>query len=107
MWQWFHLHNHRVAASLAVAAVSIGGVGLRFPTSLRYLFVFLMILAFPIGFTVSALLLGTIFYLILTPLAFVMRILGRDQLLRNKFESASFWIPMDGAPELFRYFRQY
>ncbi len=106
-WQWFHVHNHRAAAWLAVAALSVGALGLRFPQSVRYLFVFLMILAFPIGYTVSTLLLGTIFYLVLTPLSLIMRILGRDPLQRTNSQTASFWIPMEETPELSRYFRQY
>ena len=54
------------------------------------------------------LLLVIIFYLIVTPLGLVMRMLGRDPMQR-KFDrsAASYWIERPQHDETARYFRQF
>jgi hypothetical protein len=57
------------------------------------------------GKIVSPLVLGFIFFLILTPLALVLRVFGRDPLRLKKSSARSFWIqrePQDTAGDFFR-----
>tara|TARA_Y100000741_G_C18176239_1_gene527361 strand:- start:673 stop:966 length:294 start_codon:yes stop_codon:yes gene_type:complete len=44
-----------------------------------------------LGKIVSPIVLGTVFFLIFTPLAIVMRIFGRDELFLNLKEKESYW----------------
>jgi hypothetical protein len=61
----------------------------------------------PIGWLVSHLVLAAIYYLILTPIAIVMRAFGRDQLrLRFDASARSYWKEHDPAADTARYFRQ-
>lgn len=93
---------------LAVLAVVVGGPGLLFPRILRPIYVGWMMLVFPIGWTVSQIMLLLMFYCIITPIAFVLRLKGRDPLCRKRApERPSFWMPKETPADLRRYFRQY
>lgn len=93
---------------LAVLAVVVGGPGLLFPKILRPIYVGWMMLVFPIGWTVSQIMLLLMFYGIITPIAFVLRLKGRDPLARKRApDRPSFWIPKETPADLRRYFRQY
>ena len=61
----------------------------------------------PLGWVASQLALGSIYYLILTPIALLMRVFGRDALaIRPGRSPGSFWLERqrDDAPD--RYLRQ-
>jgi hypothetical protein len=66
-----------------------------------------MIVAFPIGWTVSRVALGLVFYAVITPVAFLFRVMRRDELrLRRTEGRASFWKPKPGPESVREYFRQ-
>lgn len=61
----------------------------------------------PIGWVVSHLVLGAIYYLVITPIALVMRLFGRDELKQRLDPSApSYWSEREPAGDVARYFRQ-
>ena len=63
--------------------------------------------AYPIGWTVSHLLLGAIYYLVVTPIGLALRLGGRDPLERTFDRSAStYWTPHDPGKDVSRYFKQ-
>ncbi len=63
--------------------------------------------ALPIGLTVSFILLGVVYFLVLTPIALVLRLLGRDALaLRYDEKMSSYWTQRQHAMTK-RYFRQF
>lgn len=67
-----------------------------------------MLLAFPIGWVVSHLVLGVAWYLVLTPIGLVMRLLGRDVLQRRvEPERASYWSEHHTGGDPAGYFRQF
>jgi len=74
----------------------------------RYLYVGLTLLTFPIGFILSHVLLAIVFYLVITPVGLVMRLLGRDPLQR-KFnrEASTYWVDHAEPKSVEEYFRQY
>ena len=75
----------------AVGAI-IGIIGLYAPRLVRSIFVGWMILAFPIGWVISHLTLGILYYLLFTPVAIAFRIAKRDRLvLRRQPEAQSYW----------------
>src|SRR5262245_27550000 len=88
-----------VAFALWGAALAIGAVGVIWPRALRPLFVAWMCAAFPIGWLVSHVLLAAVFYLALTPLGIIARLLGRDKLkLKLDQSAASYWERRSGPP---------
>lgn len=61
----------------------------------------------PIGQFVSTALLGVIYFLLITPIAVVLRVFRRDALaLRMDRGSGSYWTPHDPGDDRDRYFRQ-
>ncbi len=89
-------------------ALTFGPLGLFWPGALRPIFVGWMVLAFPIGWTVSLLVLALIFYGLFTPMALVFRLMGRDALDRlREPDRPSYWQPKPAPADLRRYFRQF
>ncbi len=74
----------------------------------RLVFQLLTLVAYPIGFVVSHVLMATIFYLVMTPIALVFRLVGRDA-LRRKLEpdQASYWHDRGPARDPSSYFKLY
>lgn len=62
----------------------------------------------PVGWTVSRLVLGLVYYGVVTPIGFVMHLVGYDP-LRRRFDRAvsSYWIARPRREGTERYFRQY
>jgi hypothetical protein len=82
-WQASHL-----------AALGLGGglTGLIKPALLRPIYTGWMVLVFPLNWAVSHLLLGLLFFGMITPLAIAFRLVGRDALQRRRMlHCASYW----------------
>lgn len=107
LWQGIARGNVAVAVALAAAALALGPLGLARPQALRWVYVGWMMAAFPVGWVVSQILLFVVFFGILTPLALVFRLVGRDVLLRRPGNPReSFWIARSGSKDAGSYFRQ-
>lgn len=92
---------------LAGAAIVGGVLGAVAPQLLKWIFVGWIIAVFPIGWTISHLLLGFIYYFILTPIGLLLRLMGKDPMNRAlDREAKSYWSPHEQAP-VSRYFRQF
>jgi hypothetical protein len=75
----------------AVAAV-IAALTWAYPALLRPVFVAWMIAIFPINWLLTRVLLACIFYLMVTPLALVFRLMGRDLLERRlRPDQETYW----------------
>jgi hypothetical protein len=106
--QWLARGHERVGQMMIAAALVIGLLGLIKPAAIRWLFVAAMVVAFPIGWVVSHLLLAIMFYLVLTPVALFFRLRGRDLLHRKRSPGqASFWKEKITPQEARSYFLQY
>jgi hypothetical protein len=93
-------------ALLAVATVG-GAVGLWQPRAMRPVYVAWMVAAFPIGWTVSLILLALVYYVVFTAFGLVFRVLGRDPLGRSFNRAApTYWVPRRQPASAERYFRQ-
>ena len=74
----------------------------------RLLYLGWMHAIYPIGWTVSHLVLAIVYFLVLTPIGVCMRLLGRDPMQRRLDPSAgTYWIPHDPPGDSARYFRQF
>jgi hypothetical protein len=107
-WQGIVRGRVGVALALAALAVVIGGLGLIRPQLIRPIFVGWMVLAFPIGWTVSLVLLGLVYYGLFLPIGLVFRLIGRDALqLRPRPGVSTYWTPRPAEADVRRYFRQF
>jgi hypothetical protein len=89
-------------------ALAIGLLGLIKPGAVRWLFVGWMVVAFPIGWLISLLMLLLMFYGLITPVALFFRMRGRDLLRRKRAPAAAtFWLPKHMPQDVRSYFRQY
>ena len=84
--------------------LSVGGLVL--PALIRPIFVGLILLTFPIGWVVSHLLLGLIFYGVVTPIGLILRMSGHDPLQLKKPGGNTVWKTSVGKTDATRYLRQ-
>lgn len=80
--------------------------GLASPSSILPVYTLLMLIATPIGWVVSHVLLILLFYLIMTPVALVFRMIGRDALRLRKPQTDSYWLEHQQRPAGASYYRQ-
>jgi hypothetical protein len=81
-----------LAGYAAALAMAVGTLAIQRPTALRLLFVGLIVVGFPVGWTVSHLLLALVYFGLVTPLGWSLRLLGRDSLRLKAYPAqASFW----------------
>ena len=96
-WMW----------GLATAAVVIGGVGLIAPRAIRWVFTGWMIVAFPIGWLISRIVLAVLYFVVFTPVALFFRVIGRDALHRRTRTRQTYWTAKPAPSDVKSYFRQY
>ena len=97
-----------LAVGFWATAVALRWIGWARPGWLRPAFVGLSIAAFPIGWAVSNLVLVLLYYGVVTPIALVFRLIGRDALNRRlEPESATYWEPYDTDRDPERYLRTF
>jgi len=80
--------------------------GIVYPPSIRPVFVGLILLTFPIGWVISHLLLGAIFYLLVTPIGLALRLTGHDPLQLKAPKENSLWKNPVGKVDPASYLRQ-
>jgi hypothetical protein len=110
MAAWQGLVRGRVGVALGIGALAvvIGGLGLARPQLIRPIFVGWMVLAFPIGWTISLVLLGLVYYGLFLPIGLVFRLVGRDALqLRPRPNLTTYWTSRPEVADVRRYFRQF
>jgi cytochrome bd-type quinol oxidase subunit 2 len=106
------LHRRLGAGAVAIGLLSASliatAAGLMWPQVLRPLFVVWMAAAFPVGWVMSHLMLGIVYYGVVTPIGFALRWRGRDALqIKSCPEAETYWSVRPPAPEPTRYFRQF
>lgn len=96
------------AVAAALLAVTLGPLGLVFPSTIRWPFVGLTLVTLPIGWLVSNAVLGALFYGMFTPVALFFRARGRDALaLQPRSDAATHWLPKPAAAHAGRYYQQF
>jgi hypothetical protein len=98
----------RVAIAIVAVAIVISIVGLLSPSFMRRVWIAMMVGLSPIGWVMSHVILGFIYYLVLTPVGLALRLAGRDPLHRRlDREAKTYWVDRGTEPPVDRYFRQY
>jgi hypothetical protein len=97
------------AATIAIAAIGalVGVVGLIRPDSIRIVYTGWMIAAFPIGWTISRIIVTALFYLVFTPFAITFRLFGRDGLRLRRHVRTTYWVETKGADAPESYYGQF
>jgi hypothetical protein len=94
-----------IAAGLGLLA---GLFSLAYPRANRPIFVGLAVITFPIGFVLSYVILGFLFYVLIAPVGLFMRVIGRDPLHRSYArEAPSYWSECRAARPRESYFKQF
>jgi hypothetical protein len=107
-WQGLLEGNGTTALVLTGLALAIGPLGLLRPQVVRPLFVGWMVLAFPIGWMVSRILMVLLFYGVFTPVGLVFKLMGRDALSRRyQPDKDTYWSPKAAPAGARSYFRQF
>jgi hypothetical protein len=107
-WEGYVRGRAWAAAPLTIVALTVGLLGLGYPRLVKPIFVTWMVLAFPIGWALSWVLLGLVFFGVITPVALVLRLLGHDPLaLARVQETTTYWRPKPAVVDVRRYFRRY
>lgn len=97
-----------VLAGLFAAGILVFLASRVSPKLVRPVYAGLILLGFPIGWTVSHLVMFLFFFGIITPLGLVFRLLGRDALHRRwDREQESYWTEHPPCDNVERYFRQF
>lgn len=107
---WLVDDGGRVAVAAAMAAIGVGSgvASLLRPSINRPLFLLLSLVTYPIGFVVSIVVLAVLFFVVITPVAALLKLLGRDPLLRRFDRNLrSYWVDARPARPKEDYFRQY
>ena len=76
------------------------GSGFLLPKILKYIYIVWMSVAIVIGFVVSNVILTVFFFLVITPIGLITRLLGKDFLaLKIDHEAPTYWIPRERATQ--------
>jgi len=97
-----------VAYVLLALAAYCGLFAVAAPVALKPIYILLTVVTYPIGFVLSYIVMAILFYLIITPVGLLFKIIGRDALHR-RFEPQvkSYWIKRRPPDTVKRYFRQF
>ncbi len=120
-WFWFplfylvlgvvlHLHGvcFQVCCGVWAAGLAVSCAGFFFPAVTKHVFVATQVVFFPAGWIVSHIIMFIIYFGVITPIALVFKLIGRDPLLRRfSRDRDSYWRPLrsDRPPE--DYFKQW
>jgi hypothetical protein len=101
-----------VRMPLVTSFLAVGAIALLFslvaPKANRFIYVGLTVLAFPIGFVLSYLIMGVLYFLVIGPIAVAMRLFGRDPMHRAYDPgAASYWSTARPPRDKESYFHQY
>jgi Saxitoxin biosynthesis operon protein SxtJ len=108
LWEIFWRGRIEFGGALALLAVTIGSMGLIRPEWIRYIYVGWMILAFPVGWMMSQIILLAMFFGLFTPIGLIFRLFRRDTLQQiRRPDLESYWEPKPEPTDLRRYFKQF
>ena len=107
-WRIAQDRRDLVTSLMGGAGVLLGALGLIKPSALQPIFTAWMTLAFPLGWMISRLLLGALYFGVFTPIALVFRLRSRDVLwIQRKSPAGSYWTSRIRPNRASDYLRQF
>ena len=108
LWQALVRGRPSLGLSIGALALVVGLAGLTRPEWVRLIYIGWMVLAFPIGWTASQVMLAIMFFGLFTPIGLVFRLIGRDALHRARRPGVeSYWIPKPAPADVKNYIKQF
>ncbi len=108
LWKWLNNKTYYLAIVWGLSGLLVGSLGLIFPRLLKPVYFGAMLLAFPVGWVVSHLLLAILFFGLITPMALVFRWIGREVISKwGDGCRGSYWTVKAEVSDPKRYLRQY
>src|SRR5256885_382014 len=101
------LRRHGTLLTMWSVAAVYGAISVARPRLAHPLYVGLTVATFPIGWLVSRLVLGIVFYVVITPVALTQRLVRRDALNLRDTEEASYWEKTETPRDPASYLRQF
>ena len=93
-------YNKEIYQVIGIIALMFIGLGLIIPVMLKPLYFVWMTFATILGWVMTRVILSLVFYLIITPIGLLTKLLGKDFLALQRVESDSYWNYRDSAEEL-------
>ena len=93
-------YNKEIYQIIGIIALTFVGLGLIIPVVLKPLYFVWMTFAAILGWVMTRVILSLVFYLIITPIGLLTKLLGEDFLDLKKKESNSYWNYRDSSKEL-------
>ena len=104
---YFRRGAHEAGRIVWFAGAAITALYFAIPPLRRLLYLGWIYATFPIGFVVSHVILAAVFYLVVTPIGLLMRLVGNDPMHRRWDRAAkTYWVEHDPHRNPARYFRQ-
>jgi Saxitoxin biosynthesis operon protein SxtJ len=108
LWQALVRGRPSLGLSIGALALVVGLAGLTQPEWVRLIYIGWMVLAFPIGWTVSQVILLIMYFGLFMPIALIFRLIGRDPLQRARRSGVeSYWAPKPAPVDVRSYFKQF
>jgi len=106
---WYRNAGTPTAAGWTALAIAllVGLPGLFRPEFARPVFVVATAVTQPVGRVMNVLLVGALYYGVVTPIALMFRLSGRDVLRRRRPTASTYWVPRGHTTDVTRYLRQY
>lgn len=105
---WWRFEAQATAYTLWAVAAAIVAVYYVVPAAQKPIYLGWLYAAFPIGWVISHLVMGIIYYLVITPFALVFKVIGRDALDRKIDKNAkTYWVEHRTGGDPQRYFKQF
>ena len=107
-WDFAAETAERTSTVLWSIAAAVGALAAIAPGAVRPIHILITIVALPIGFVISHVLLAFMFFGVLGLAGLVFRLLRRDPLTRSfDPECATYWAPRTPVSDMKQYYRQY
>ena len=105
---WWQFEAPRAAGWILGSAAVVTAIYYAVPMARIPIYLGWLYAAFPIGWTISHLLMAIVYYLVMTPTGLLMRLFRYDPMNRRFDRAAkSYWIDHATATDKRRYFRQF
>ena len=102
----FLVNNNPIFKNLGITSSVFLILGLMAPMILKPFYLIWMIFAVILGWVMTRVILSMLFYLILTPIGLITRLLGEDFLSLNRVNSGSYWNNRDAVEKLKQDYRK-
>jgi hypothetical protein len=105
---YFGADSPTLAGVAAIFGILVGGVGIYRPAFIHPIYLGWMYAAYPVGWAMSHILLGIVFYVILTPIGLVMKLCRYDPMRRSiRTGEITYWGRYEPPANKNQYFRQF